>query len=510
MAVNKRDMAAICRILLACFLISYGFSDLNAQQHFKPLKDGEYEIVEEDTRYHPGAQIHGSYEAIASDRKNGLVTGKSLGGNFYQDISLMLRSKINTNVSLNVKLGHESPVVSDQDRPYETRNPSDRTTTADGDGFNVTFEEAFLEYNHNPNAQLRLGRQYITIGDRRGLVFEGEATAATQGCRIGTWCYSIGGARLGDEGRAGVFWAQLDYPVYESGVLIPDPWGIKPTRQEKSFSVELFRVMYGGNDVPTAEYGGWTGEYSDAHDTTDDAASGDDVYFDNDGVEYIGMNILWNYYDFDLHFTWSNMNGTRNYFARDRTSRLETDLGSRSVSGNAYLLDLGYRMQENWKTTLTLFSASGNSLGSQNEKLWEKNSTAYHEIQKGAFGDALIYFNGKNGIGDGHSVSNLTFYALKFAYREKVDEIGADMGLYLFSRTKPVYTNEKGAAAAKGSDIGAELDVSVNWRLEERLTVQFHAAYFDPGSAYAVNDSVRPDDNTSPFTLLGVGGRYTF
>ncbi len=510
MNVNYNRAIQFCVLSLFCFLYSQATGNLFAQQYYKTLKQGEYKTIEEDTHFNPGARINGSYEFLSTDRKEDFVTGASLGGKFYQDISLEFHSRINTNVSLNVKLGHQSPVVSEQDRAYETQNSAEAPANESGDGFNVRFDEAYLEYNHNPNAQLRIGRQQITIGDRKGLIFEGEANAISQGCRIGTWCYAIGGARIGEEGSASVIWAQLDYPVFESGVVISDPWGDKPTRQESSFSVEIFRVMHGGNNIPLAEYGGWTGEYSESHDTSDDTATGDPVYFDNDDVEYIGLNIIWNYYDFDLHFTWSNMNGSREYFSEDQTTKQGVSLGTKSVSGNAYLLDAGYRLTDEWKSTIRIFNASGNDAGSDSEKIWQKNSKAYFEVQKGSFGDALIYFNGKNGVGDGHSVANLSFYALKFGYREKESTISADLDIYSFSRTKAVLVNAKGAEESEGKNIGLEVDLRVEWRFEERLFFQCFAAYFQAEEAYSTTDSVRPDSDEPRFSLLGIGGRYTF
>ncbi|MFH2128913.1 MAG: alginate export family protein [bacterium] len=506
----NRDCMKKTGILFVLGFLFMQSAELLAQQNYTPLKRGDYEIVEEDTRYLPGAKISGTYEAISADRRTGFLTGSAFGGRFYQDITLGFQSKINTNVSLNAKIGHKSSVVSEQDRPYDTQYSSDAASNPGEDGFTLVFEEAYLEYNHNPNASLKIGKQYVNIGDRRGLIFEGEATAISQGCRIGTWCYSIGGARIGKSGSSGLIWAQLDYPVYESGVLRPDPWGKKPTRQEKSFSVELFRIMYGGNDIPLAEYGGWTGEFSNNHDTSDDTATGSPVYFDNDGVEYIGFNLVWNHYDFDLNFTWSNMNGTRAYFYASPSSNRGSGLGEKKISGNAFLLDLGYKLSSDWKSTLRVFNASGTKADRDGQKIWEKDSKAYFEVQKGSFGDALIYFNGREGIGDGHSVANLSFNALKFAYRGKESIYTVDLDLYQFNRTTPVFINQKGSQAITEKDIGIELDFRINWQLEERLSFQLFAAYFQPGDAYTTDDSSRPEFNPQDFSLLGIGGRYTF
>lgn len=499
-----------CSLLLFGLLLIQSTEKLIAQQNFTPLKQGEYDVIEESNGFNPGAKVSGSYEASGASRRLGLLSGDAFGGKFFQDISLSFQSKINTNVSLHVKLGHKSIVVSEQESIYDSHYPTETVDSTSDDGLNVVFDEAFLEYNHNPNASLRIGKQYIDIGDRKGLVFEGEATAISQACRIGTWCYSVGGARLGEGGESSLFWAQLDYPIYESGVLIPDPWGKKPTRQETSFSVEIFRIMYGGNNIPLAEYGGWTAKFSEQHDTVDDTSSGDPVYFDNDGVEYIGLNLIWNYFDFDLNFTWSNMTGDRDYFSVNPVDNMGSSLGSQAVSGSAYLLDLGYRLTADWKSTLRIFTASGNEFDSDGEKIWESDSKAYFEVKKGSFGDAIIYFNGRNGIGDGHSVANLSFYALKFGHRGKENNYTVDLNAYSFRRTGSVFVNQKGEEERKEGNIGMELDFRIDWQLEERLFFQLFAAYFQPGDAYTVNDNVRPEFNPQDFSVLGISGRYTF
>jgi len=505
-----RIFTKTCTFLAFGALLIQCNENLFAQQGFTPLKRGEYEVIEEDTQFNPGAKIGGSYEAFGASRRLGLINGSAFGGKIYQDISLDFQSKINTNVSLHAKLGHNSFIVSEQDQAYSTSYPSESRDSTSDDGFNVVFDEAFLEYNHNPNASLRVGRQYLDIGDRKGLIFEGEANAISQGCRIGTWCYSIGGARIGEGGTASLIWVQLDYPVFESGVLIPDPWGKKPTRQEKSFSVEIFRVMHGGNDIPLAEYGGWTGKFTEHHDTSDDTTSGDPVYYDNDGVEYIGLNLIWNHIDFDLNFVWANLNGTRDYFSVDSSDNLATILGSQTVSGSAYLLDVGYRLTDEWKSSLRLFTAGGSEIDSDGEKIWNGSSKSFFEVKKGSFGDAIIYFNGRNGIGDGHSVSNLTYSALKFAYRGKEDSYDVDLDVYSFNRTKAVFVNQKGESESKRTDIGREFDVRIDWQIEERLFFQFYVAYFMPGAAYTENDSFRPETKVQDFSLLGISARYTF
>ncbi|MCP4753537.1 MAG: hypothetical protein GY866_21830 [Proteobacteria bacterium] len=496
--------------LVALFSVFCMIEPLSAQQNFTPLKQGDYEVVEENTSFNPGAKIGGDYRASYNSRREGIVFGSDYYGGIQQDISLKIESKINTNVSLHATLGNKSSSVSEQEVAYDTENPAERGDSSGDEGLSIVFKEAFLEYNHNPNASLKIGRQSIAIGDKMGLIYKGTATAITQGCRIGSWCYYVGGARLGEEGDSALFWAQLDYPVFQSGVLVADPWGKKPTRQQKSLNVELFRTIYRGKDIPLADYGGWTGENSDFHDTTDDTSQGARVYYDNDGVEYMGFNVAWNFYGFHLDFTWSSLTGSRKYHTGNQDEGGVTEFAEKNTSGNAYYANAEYQYLEDWKAGMTLFNASGNKVEKDGEKIWEDNSKAYHEVIKGNYDEALIYFNGKNGIGDGHSVSNLIYYALKSSYRSVQKDLGVDLSFYYFRRNSPVFINEIGEEAKKDDAIGYELDFNLKWRLEERLSLQFYAAVFQPGAAYSPNDNIRPVKDPEDFSLLGVTGTYCF
>jgi hypothetical protein len=251
------------------FISSHSF----AQQAFTPLQEGDYEIKDENIFFNPGIIVDGSYKAYYAAIKEGFITGDYMSDGLLQDIELKIRSKVNTNLSVHAHIGNKSKWVTEQDDQFKTDYPDEASDSSGDDGMDLEFREAYLEYNHNPNAKLRIGKQFINPGDRMGLIYEGNANAVTQQCRIGTWCYYVGGARIGNEGKAALFWLQLDYPVYESGVVISDPWVEKGTRQETSFNVELLRVDYRGSDIPMSATGQWVGEYSGNHDTTTDGGT---------------------------------------------------------------------------------------------------------------------------------------------------------------------------------------------------------------------------------------------
>ena len=480
-----------------------------SQQPFTPLEQGEYKIEEESTEYDPGAQFSGSYRAFATGWRDGILLGKELGGTTQQEFEINIHSMINTNISLNVVIGNRSALVEEQETAYDTRYASEKGDSSSDTGMDVIFKEAYLEYNHNPNAKLRIGKYFVNIADRKGLIYQGIATAISQDCRIGTWCYSIGGARLAEGGSSAVYWLQLDYPVYQSGKLIPDPWAKDGTRQRESFNIELFRAMHKGTDIPIASSGHWVGENSSYHDTTGDSYQGPRVYFENDEVEYMGFNIKWYYNSLKLNFSWVNLTGKRKYYAgyKDQGG---TFIKRQRIAGYAFLLDLDYLNSKEWQSGFTLFSASGNEQKDYNAKFWDKDSDAFLEIKKGSYGNAFIYFNGRDGTGQGHSVSNLFYYALRASYRSAQKDKSAEIALYSFKRNKPVFINQPGEAESKDTDIGIELDASFTWQLEKRLSLKLFAAIFQTGAAYTPNDNVRPIEKPEDFSLIGIDCRYDF
>ncbi len=498
-------ISVIVLCLVCCFI-----EPLSAQSNFTPLQRGDFKIKEEPVFFNPGAQIEGSYQLYSVSRRKGILFGDPFQDILQQDISLKIQSRINTNLFLHATLGNQSSVINEQESAFETTDANEKGDSSADQGLVVEFKEAYLEYRHNPNASLKLGKHFIHVGDRMGLIYRGTVIAMSQECRIGTWCYYVGLARLGNGDDHGLFWVQLDYPIYQSGVSIPDPWSEKGIRQQHSFNVEIFRAMHRANDIPLAEYGGWTGKNSLYHDTTDDTVLGQRVYFDNDGIEYWGANVAWNFSAFHFHLSGVILAGSREYHVGTQSDGGISSITEKNTSGNAYYLNAGFNFQKEWSTSYSYFMSSGNETEHDGTKIWTKNSTAFFEIQKGTWGEALIYFNGGAGIGDGHSATNLRYSALNFSFRSDRKDIEVDFDIYSFARTNPVFVNQVGDSEKKDDRIGEELDISLRWYLEERLTIDSFVSVFSPGAAYSVNDNSRPEEDPSVFSLGGVGIGYRF
>ena len=498
--------AAIALPLVICWIIHPG--NISAQQHFTPLKQGEYEVKEESGFFNPGAQIGGSYKAHYSVFKDGFINEADLASQLKQDVEIRIQSKVNTNLAVHATIGNKYKSVEQQEEGYYTDYPDEAGDVSGDGGLDLEFREAYLEYNHNPNAQLQIGKQFINVGDRIGLIYQGNATAISQQCRIGTWCYYVGGARLGEDGSSGLFWGQIDYPVYESGNIVSDRWVKKGVRQEVSFNVELMRVMYRGIHIPMSKSGQWIGEGSIYQETTTVGTETKKVYFDNDGVEYIGFNLFWNYYDYILRFTWLNLAGKRDYFAESSASGKDS-LGTEQISGNAYHLEMDYQVIKSWKIGLKMFTATGTERD-DGENIWEGESHSFMEVQKGDYGDALIYFNGSDGTGEGHSIANLNYYSVNGSYRSDGNAVFLRLALYSFNRNYEVYYNEIGSSEKTATHIGEEIDFEIYWNIEEKLKAGFAVGMFLPDNAYSANDNIRPVEATKDFSLAAVSLQYDF
>ncbi|MDH5561426.1 MAG: hypothetical protein OEY59_11310 [Deltaproteobacteria bacterium] len=511
-------MGAFIRLMGVFFLFGTCLLTLTpegkAQQNFTPLKEGDYKEIEKKTDYEAlrdlrekvslplGATIHGNYWAEFSSWRDGLM-GRSKGGPIHQEIELKVRSNLHSKFSVNANLSNASIVTNDPQSGYQTRNPAEMGDLSTDIQAQVYFKEMFLEYNPNPNAVIRLGRQKINLADRSGMIYEGYANGLTQTCRIGTWCYYIGGARLSQRSDDSLYWGQLDYPIYQSGVEIPDPWDKKGKRQESSMNIEIFRVFYHGTDIPLAVSGSTTGNNSDFHMTT----GGERVFFDNNKTEYAGLLFGWNYYHFEMDFTFVSLSSQRQYHTGTQNLSNVVSLGDKNASGLIYQFESSYQIGDDWRAKAKVLYSSGDEKEKSILKPWQKDSRTYHEIQKGFYGDALIYFNGDNGIGRGHSIGNLNYYSIEASYRLKNNKMGLDFTYYYFQRDASVLN--------QGGDwvdvIGDELDITWGWEMDRHLKLQIFVGFFKPGLAYAENDNLIPDsEKTADFSMIGGKIGYSF
>ena len=477
-------------------------SPLFAQRNFNTLQEGEYKLVQENTETPANITLHGSYEASYLATKKALTGGRVGRGVTNQEMIFHLRSTFNEHVSINAHISNLKTDLASQRYGYGSEREDEWGDSRNSDGMNLYFKESYLEYNHNPNAILKIGRHKASLGDEQGLIFEGYGNGVTQKCRVGTWCYYAGAMQLGEKENDSLFWGELTYPVYQTGVVINDPW--EGERQKESLNIEFIRAIYNGSKIPMNNKGTWAAPGSGYQATTD---AGDAVFFDNQTVEYIAMNIKWNNGDFQSKLFFASLGGHRDFYSQNASTSEYTYLTSRGQGGGMAQVSFDYKTAPQWKMRYQKFLSSGTEQASATEKYWERDSNGYQEIQKGYFGDALYYLNGIQKSGDGHSAQNLIYDRVGLSYVDVLGDYAFDLDLYDFKRHKAVFVSD----GTKKSNIGQELDVIFRWNLETNLTIKAYTSLFRGKGAYAATDTATPDStDQSEYSRWGSQIMYKF
>jgi len=488
-------------VLLTCLWLWPALAE--AQMAFTPLQEGEFE--QKDDLKDPPANLtlHGFYEAGYFLPRESYWGNSLAPATSRQEMLLAIRSTFNENLSLNAHISNQKTLLNDQRLGYMSERESEWGTSREADGMTLHFKEAYLEYNHNPNAVLKLGYQAANPADGMGLVYQGIGSGITQRCRMGTWCYYIGALKLDTPENNTLFWGQLDYPIFETGVTTQDPWMGK--RQVSSLNVEVFRVFYNGNHIPLSRYEGWVAPYSDAHLQNE---NGKYISFDQRKTEYVGFNLKWNYYAFQLHQNLITLHSTRNFYAVDANSDDRNFYPKRIKGGILRRSDIFTHLGEGWRWRLERLDSPGTDHDTPaEEEWWKEDSKGYSEVQKGFFGDALIYLNGLDLSGDGHSVNNLEYWRSGFDYATDRNDFRAKLDWYQFNYNKSVFNDQN----RRISKVGHEYDLVLSWNLEKPLVIEAWGAYFVPDGGYAPTDFAAPRlSEQNSFSRWGAHLKYSF
>jgi len=467
---------------LITFVGFFAFIGSNAwaQQNFVPLKPGEYVVEHAPEPENKDAVITGRYSTTYEGKRVGSIGGRDGAGQMVYEFELGFRSQVHDMVSLNATLANFSDLSKEQPSRYWSDYSVEEWDASTDTGMNLIFKESFLEYAHNPSAILRLGRQKFNIGARLGLIYKGIASGVSQTCRVGTWCTYAGSAKLGKGSADNLSFAQLTYPVYENGLEVKDPFSGE-IHQAEGLYIELFRSLYQGSKVPLGTFGGRTTNGSTAQAKT---AEGKPVYFDNKKTEYFGLNGLWYLPKLELRLHYIANAGDRNYWAGEGYDQY---IGQQHVTGHLWYFRDNYQWLENTQIGFDYFTATGDPSHNSNTPVWQRDLSGYNEIQKGYFGNALIYFQGQQQTGQGHTVNNLTFQNVHFEYKDKGLPWKFEVSAYQFQKSNAV-TDENGMLA---SVIGREIDVLYSNQIETNLNFTFGYAIFSPDSAYSASDNLQ-------------------
>ncbi|OGG99730.1 MAG: hypothetical protein A2600_13980 [Candidatus Lambdaproteobacteria bacterium RIFOXYD1_FULL_56_27] len=474
---------------------------LLAQQNFVPLKDGEYEVEQAPRPTIEDAVISGRFEMTYLSQRNSFLGNRTESGRAVQDFELGFRSNLHDHISINALLANYSILIGDQPEGYHSANPLEQGDSSTDTGMNLIFKEAYLEYDHNPNAVLKIGQHSFAVADKMGLVYKGVSNGFSQTCRVGTWCYYFGAAKLNKGINDNLMFAQLTYPVYENGQEIFDPFtGAK--RQSEGLYIELFRNFYRGEEIPLANYGGRTGGGSLYHLAD---SSGRLIYFDNHKTEYFGTNLSWVLPAFRFDLNYIALAGDRDYWAGALGSADRSLIARRHQTGTLWYSRNTYYPAADWKLSFDYLQSSGQKRQSASETYYASDRTDYVEVQKGYFGEAQVYFQGLQNTGNSHSVSNLTFRQYGLNYRHPVQKWGLDFAFYQFYRTAGVF-NQSGEVVDR---IGQELDIRYGIEFDKNLVFKFGYGAFRPQGAYSNNDNLAPT-KMDLFSAFGAQLAYHF
>ena len=475
-----------------------------SQESYSLVSKKEYEEYYEKPNFIPDARIHGEFNLHFDSLRGTLWNGAEDSDNYStQNFILNFKSEVNRDVSVNFGFSNAKYYTGDNRGSYYSLNKSERESGANaGDkDIQLVVNEAYLEYNHNPSAKLKFGIQEIAIGDRIGLVYRGKNSAITWTCGIGTWCLDIGGAKIGSSENDTLYWFELDYPVYDSSKTRKDLFHKKSKPLDK-LNVELYRVIHTQFDRPLAKYGGQTWASLDTPNDFQVTSGSECVYFDT-RQEYYGFSVQWDTTDIALNVHYIQEFGENTYYTGSQSSTV-TALDDQSNYGALLFFDGTYYIQNDKTLGFEYLTASGNR--DKTGEAWEHETTAFYEVNKGTFGKAIIYFSGYDGTGEGHTLSNVTFWSVKGALAEPEWKMDFLFQYYDFKKTEPVLKD--GDEVIK---IGTELDFTWNWYFKENLKLISTFSAFDPDVAYVKNDNSTLTGNIPDvFSHIGITINYTF
>ncbi|MBF0286672.1 MAG: hypothetical protein HQM14_02545 [SAR324 cluster bacterium] len=526
-AVNHSPGQSSLFLLLVLILLGWGGnSSIFAQSNFIPLKPGDLTEREDRWAFSPGLQLTGDYRIYATQKNSGKFppNREEEDGQdtlfFHHELRIQLRSTVNRNMSLNLEM--ETQQKPFQGGDLRSQIQSDHEQNIDAQITGVGARQAYLEYNSNPKNVFKLGKHYLNLGDRHGKVFSGVLTGISQNCKLGTWCYEIGAAKLGKHPADWLYFGSLSYPVFQ----VEDAANSTIHQLE----VEVFRIFYTERDIPlgtlnipTFENEAMLEELALAHATDNDTQKqktralsrqfadrqGRPLFYDAIGQEYFGVRLLWERKALSVRFDVTANQGKRHYHllrdedgVRERPDLGEnsiafksSDVAKRSLAGVASELEVSYQLDNHQ------FGFRGMFATGDKEKLdtdvdgdnFLRVLNSYYEIVPGSYQGTNFYFNGKrnsleSGTGLGHSISNTGLLGGWYRWDLMETPFSYQTGLFQLKRMKPVF-NEIGKQV---TNIGVEWDHTFAWRMDKHFHTDFELNLLQPGDAFSFADNQAP------------------
>jgi hypothetical protein len=475
--------------------------------NFKPLERGEYTEEEEKLTVLRGLDASLDYAAILDRAKFDRLTSDEEKTDFSQDFRLNLRSVFHRDVELFLSL---EPTERSFEASESRQRKEEEGRLSDSQAISLNLREAYLRYRFNPRSALIVGKQEISIGDRRGKVFNGIAPAITYDCNVGTWCMPFGAIKVGQLPSDWIFHWALEYTA----------WDNKNNGYDNdTFKVEIFRILYSENNIPLGKNHGPAfynpdnpdnGTQADSSQATDSA--GNPIYYDADSQDYFGVRLGWDSGAFFLNFDFTINQGDRRLrrYSDENTSGVQgltfgsTEAGefSVSLSGKVWESEIGFRGPK-WRTGLRVLSADGDSIVDPTDKSdYLIGTTGYHEITPGTYRGTRLYFNGtdksvEQGSGLGHSISNIFLVGVFYEFSDPGGQgLDYQLGVYKLELNNPI----EDGFGNKQSNIGVEINNLLSFYIHKAIKWQFEINILDTQGAFTLSDYSRPfGQNTSTY-----------
>ena len=519
------------RLLLASGCLLSLNTSLWAQSNFIPLEKGDYKELEERPTYAPVLEVGGSYRLrnrwIDANPEPETPPGFPNAGtlSFEQDLRIFLRSTAHRAASIQLELATAQAPFNNAD----LRPPAERPNAPDSQDVDLVARQAYLEFRANPRDQLRVGKQELRLGDRRGKVFSGLLTGIAQQCTAGSFCYEAGALKLQDDTADWLYTLSLDYPLFYELDAAGQP--------ENVMRVEVFRIIYTERNIPLGRNNApgfrlSNGDLDRLRGTsfanTNSCSSelkrqavvgGQDctpVHFDATSQDYYGVRFTWNTPSWRWYSDLLGNQGNRAYYSLGANNDYGQSLGSYAVAGVATEHELSYLWDNHQVTGLFLYASGdeqledGGAIDNKGQN-YQRSIRAFHEIVPGTYRGTNFYFNGgspdwQSGTGLGHTIANTQMLGARYRFTVEGSETFYEAGFYSLEHVEPVMTTSGG----KASHIGVEWDNTFSWKLRDFVTWDLELNFFRQGKAFRYDDYQPAEEGSDSVTHFASRVYYSF
>ncbi|HKI97190.1 MAG TPA: hypothetical protein VKB51_01825 [bacterium] len=484
---------------------------LHAQQlNFEPLERGDYTEVEQKLIMLRGLEVGADYALQVRNNNQPDLPADLRNTTIGQDLRLNLDTVYDRDAHIHLSLEMGQQGFSSTDLRTSTTDTTGRVNDSQPTSLNV--REAYLRYNFNPRSGLIMGKQELSLGDRRGMLFDALVPAFTFDCQVGTWCMPFGVALIGqNQSDAVTHWA-LQYNAYDT----------QDAGVHDKLQVEVFRLRYTEGNVPLglnlgpARYnpadpiGTAAGGGPDPSQLLDTGTGSQAVYYNAHNNDYYGFRVDWLGGPFFVNFDMVAFRGERSYHLYDNTTHLTASgdpVTKRQVRGTALQTEIGYRF-EHGRTGIRIMNATGDGYQADGyttngyaQNSYNRDLAGYYEITPGSYAGTRLWFNGANtsvdkGSGLGHSINNtrLMGWFLDWADKDK-RRLGYSGGVYALSLNNPIPDSD----GKLQSKIGVEWDNMLTWYFHKAIKLQVEANAILAGGAFRPNDYSTPQASQRAF-----------